>query len=360
MNTVTVDLGDRSYPIHIGTGLLSDPALPATTCGNRRPVIVTDSNVAKHYLTEVAANFKVPEPDRLILPPGEHLKTLASIELIFDFLLARRCDRQTILIALGGGVTGDMSGFAAACFQRGIDFIQIPTTILSQVDSSVGGKTGVNHPLGKNMIGAFHQPKAVIIDTDTLTTLPTREIAAGIAEIIKYGLIQDEPFLSWLEQNLDELQGLNPDILGSAIAQSCINKATVVAADEKEQGLRAILNLGHTFGHAVETFTGYGQWLHGEAVGLGLRMAAALSVSIGTLSETENLRVNTLLSRANLPDKLPTGCDNQQLLQLMYSDKKAEAGKLTMITLNGLGQSIVNKKITDRQVLKVLEQFQPT
>ncbi|MBV1929458.1 MAG: 3-dehydroquinate synthase, partial [Gammaproteobacteria bacterium] len=350
----------RSYPIHIGTGLLSDPALPATTCGDRRPVIVTDSNVAQLYLTKVAANFNVPEPDRLILPPGERHKTLASIELIYDFLLARHCDRQTILIALGGGVTGDMSGFAAACFQRGIDFIQIPTTLLSQVDSSVGGKTGVNHPLGKNMIGAFHQPKAVIIDTDTLTTLPTREIAAGIAEIIKYGLIQDEPFLSWLEQNLDELQGLNPDILGSAIAQSCINKATVVAADEKEQGLRAILNLGHTFGHAVETFTGYGQWLHGEAVGLGLRMAAALSVSIGTLSETENLRVNTLLSRANLPDKLPTGCDNQQLLQLMYSDKKAEAGKLTMITLNGLGQSIVNKKITDRQVLKVLEQFQPT
>lgn len=360
MNTVKVDLGDRSYPIYIGTGLLTDPALPPKACSNRRPVIVTDSNVAQHYLAKVATTFSVPELDQLILPPGERHKTLATIELIFDFLLARRCDRQTILIALGGGVTGDMSGFAAACFQRGIDFIQIPTTILSQVDSSVGGKTGVNHALGKNMIGAFHQPKAVIIDTDTLATLPTREIAAGIAEIIKYGLIQDEPFLGWLEQNLDQLQNLDPDILGSAIAKSCINKAQVVAADEKEQGLRAILNLGHTFGHAVETFTGYGQWLHGEAVGLGLRMAAALSVLIGTLSESENLRVNTLLDRANLPNKLPTGCDNQKLLQLMYSDKKAEAGKLTMITLKGLGHSVVNKEITDRQVLDVLAQFQPT
>ena len=253
-----------------------------------------------------------------------------------------------------------MAGFAAACFQRGIDFVQLPTTILSQVDSSVGGKTGVNHPAGKNMIGAFHQPIAVIIDTDTLSTLPEREISAGIAEIIKYGLIQDEDFLSWLESNISPLQNLDPAVLSAAIASSCASKAEVVATDEKEQGLRAILNLGHTFGHAVETATGYGNWLHGEAVGLGLRMAAALSVSIGTLTAEDNCRVNRLLDLAGLPEKLPAGLNNEALVKLMYADKKSENGRLTMITLTRLGSATINREITDQQVLEVLEQFQPS
>ncbi len=357
MNTLHVDLGNRSYPIFIGSDLLDNSELSMQTCSSRRRVLITDSNVAQHYLSRVTKSFEVAKLDQLILEPGESNKSIATLELIFDFLLDRQCDRKTIILALGGGVTGDMSGFAAACFQRGIDFIQLPTTILSQVDSSVGGKTGVNHPAGKNMIGAFHQPIAVIIDTKTLLTLPEREITAGIAEIIKYGLIRDLDFLDWLEANLDGLRNLHPAVLTEAIAKSCTSKASVVSADEKEQGMRAILNLGHTFGHAVETIAGYGNWLHGEAVGLGMRMAAALSVLLGTLSPADERRINQLLDRANLPATLPNNATDEQLLRLMHADKKAEAGNLTMITLNGLGNAVVNKTVTDQQIIQVVQQF---
>ena len=357
MKTLTVDLGSRSYPIHIGAGLLTDQHLFINIIGNRRPVLITDENIAARYLRPVADSWKIPESDHLILPPGEANKTLATLESIFDFLMKRRCDRKTVLIALGGGVIGDMVGFAAACFQRGIEFIQVPTTLLAQVDSSVGGKTAVNHPRGKNMIGAFHQPRAVIIDTDTLATLPAREVTAGLAEVIKYGLIRDADFFSWLEQNIDALQQLQPTTLIEAIAGSCASKSAVVSADETEQGIRAILNLGHSFGHAVETATGYQTWLHGEAVGLGMRMAADLSVLIGSLSADDAQRINRLIDRTGLPNQLPANSDPQRLLELIYADKKTESGTLTFITMNGIGNATINKGITDQQVLQTLEQF---
>jgi len=357
MKTINLDLGVRSYPIHIGTDLLTDQHLFNATVGNRRTVLITDENVAARYLSQTAASWEIPLSDQLVLPPGEAHKTLATLESIFNFLMARKCDRKTVLIALGGGVIGDMVGFAAACFQRGIEFIQVPTTLLAQVDSSVGGKTAVNHPLGKNMIGAFHQPKAVIIDINTLSSLPPREITAGIAEIIKYGLIRDPEFFSWLEKNLSAIQKLQTNTLIEAIARSCENKAAVVSADETEQGVRAILNLGHSFGHAIETATEYQTWLHGEAVGLGTRMAVSLSIMVNSLSMEEAQRIDLLLNRAGLPDKLPSHCKPQQLLELIYADKKTESGTLTFITLASIGKAFINKDIADNQVLEVIEQF---
>lgn len=357
MQTLKVDLGPRSYPIHIGQGLINDQTLLQETLGDRRPILVTDENVAKLYLSQAAVSFDVPRLDQLVLQAGEANKTLSTLESIFDFLMARKCDRQTVLVALGGGVVGDMVGFAAACFQRGIDFIQVPTTLLAQVDSSVGGKTAVNHPHGKNMIGAFHQPIAVIIDTDTLSSLPSREITAGIAEVIKYGLIRDRSFFAWLETNLAALQQLQPAVIAEAIARSCHNKAAIVSLDETELGLRAILNLGHSFGHAVETSTGYQSWLHGEAVGLGIRMATALSVLTNSLAENQVLRIEKLLTRAGLPLRLPAGTDPLQLLALIYADKKTESGALTFITLKTIGEAFIHKDIADSQVLEVIGQF---
>lgn len=357
MQTLKVDLGPRSYPIHIGQGLINDQTLLHETLGGRRPILITDKNIAKLYLTQAAVSFGVQRLDQLVLQPGETNKSLSTLESIFDFLMARKCDRQTVLVALGGGVVGDMVGFAAACFQRGIDFIQVPTTLLAQVDSSVGGKTAVNHPHGKNMIGAFHQPIAVIIDTDTLSSLPSREITAGIAEVIKYGLIRDQIFFTWLETNLAALQQLQPAVVAEAIARSCYNKAAIVSLDETELGLRAILNLGHSFGHAVETSTGYQSWLHGEAVGLGIRMATALSVITNSLAENQVLRIEKLLTRAGLPLQLPAGTDPQQLLALIYTDKKTESGALTFITLKAIGEAFIHKDIADSQVLEVIGQF---
>ncbi|MFG1489584.1 3-dehydroquinate synthase, partial [Oceanospirillum sp. HFRX-1_2] len=278
MQTLNVDLGDRSYPIHIGSGLISDLSLIAPHIRGRQVMIVSNTTVAPLYLeqlkTTLADQYQVAE---VILPDGEAYKTLDSVNLIFDALLNNRFNRTCTLIALGGGVIGDMTGFAAASYQRGVNFIQIPTTLLSQVDSSVGGKTGVNHPLGKNMIGAFWQPQLVLADTDTLQTLPERELAAGIAEVIKYGLIRDPEFFNWLESNVEPLKTKSTTALTEAIFRSCQNKADVVAQDELEGGIRATLNLGHTFGHAIETEQGYGQWLHGEAVATGMLMAADLS-----------------------------------------------------------------------------------
>src|SRR5690554_1896967 len=297
MQQLTVNLDDRSYPIHIGSGLLDRVELLAPHIAGRQVCIVTDDTVAPLYLerlTRTLADYAVLP---VVLPTGEAFKNWATLQQIFDALLAARHDRRTTLIALGGGVVGDMTGFAAACYQRGVDFIQIPTTLLSQVDSSVGGKTGINHPAGKNMIGAFYQPKAVLIDTDSLATLPEREVSAGLAEIIKYGLIRDRDFHVWLEDNMPALRALEPTLVTEAIARSCAIKAEVVAADEREGGVRATFKLGDTFGHAIEAHQGYGAWLHGEAVGAGMVMALDMSAELGWLPAEDCRRGIDLIAR---------------------------------------------------------------
>jgi len=298
---LSVELGERSYPIFIGEGLLGTQDLSAFVSG-AQVIIVTNETVAPLYLERAKACFPGKRVDTVVLPDGERFKDWQTLNSIFDGLLEQRHTRKTTLVALGGGVVGDMAGFAAACYQRGVPFIQIPTTLLSQFDSSVGGKTGINHPLGKNMIGAFHQPQAVLIDTASLQTLPAREVSAGLAEVIKYGLIRDQGFLGWLEGHMDALVSLDPEALAEAIFRSCACKAEIVALDEREGGLRAILNLGHTFGHAIETYAGYGNWLHGEAVGTGMLMAAELSGLEGMISRDACDRINRLILRAGLPD----------------------------------------------------------
>jgi 3-dehydroquinate synthase len=341
MKTLRLELGARSYPIYIGSGLLAHADLLTRHVAGARVAVVSNETVAPLYLARISRWLERYQPVNVILPDGEEHKTLEVLNRIYDALLTARCDRQTTIIALGGGVVGDMAGFAAATYQRGVPFIQIPTTLLSQVDSSVGGKTGVNHPLGKNMIGAFYQPKAVIIDTDTLNTLPDRELSAGLAEVIKYGLIRDPEFLEWLEANLDKLLARDPAALGHAIHRSCQNKAEVVAADETEHGIRAILNLGHTFGHAIETGMGYGEWLHGEAIAAGMVMAAELSCRLGWLSREDVKRVEQLIARARLPARPPAGLSAARMRELMSVDKKVLAGKLRLVLLKGLGQAVV-------------------
>ena len=341
MKTLEVELGERSYPITIGSGLLARGELLTAHIAGTRVVMVTNETVAPLYLSKVRAHLGRYRPVEVILPDGEQHKSLTVLNRIFDTLLENRCDRQTTIIALGGGVVGDMAGFAAATYQRGVPFIQIPTTLLSQVDSSVGGKTGVNHALGKNMIGAFHQPRAVIIDTDTLNTLPDRELSAGLAEVIKYGLIRDPVFFVWLEQHMDRLLKRDPDALAEAIERSCRNKAEVVAADEREAGVRATLNLGHTFGHAIETGMGYGAWLHGEAVAAGMAIAADLSHRLGWLKEPELARIRALLERARLPVQVPPKLSVARLRELMSVDKKVQAGKLRLVLLKQLGEAVI-------------------
>jgi 3-dehydroquinate synthase len=341
MKTLNLDLGARSYPIYIGADLLRQPELLTRHIAARRVVVVSNETVAPLYLEKVRRGLEAFNPLDVILPDGEQYKTLDVLNRIFDALLAARCDRQTTILALGGGVIGDMAGFAAACYQRGVPFIQVPTTLLAMVDSSVGGKTGVNHPLGKNMIGAFYQPRAVIIDTNTLNTLPDREMSAGIAEVIKYGLIRDPGFFDWIEVNLDRLLQRDPEALGEAIYRSCQNKAEVVAADEHESGVRATLNLGHTFGHAIETGMGYGNWLHGEAVAAGMVMAADLSYRLGWLKESDVTRITKLIVRARLPVAAPARLSVQQFLDLMAVDKKVLGGKLRLVLLKRLGEAVV-------------------
>ncbi len=342
MRTLTVDLGERSYPIHIGPGLLSQPGLVTPFVAGRQVVIVSNETVAPLYLERARAAFTDFRCEEIILPDGEQYKDLATLNRIFDALLERRCDRGVTLVALGGGVIGDMTGFAAACYQRGVAFIQIPTTLLAQVDSSVGGKTGINHRLGKNMIGAFHQPRCVIADTDTLDTLDDRELRAGIAEVIKYGLIRDREFFDWLEVNIEALLARRTDALVHAIERSCQNKADIVAADEREGGVRALLNLGHTFGHAIETGLGYGNWLHGEAVAAGMCAAADLSRRLGDLSADEFERIDALIGRAGLPVRLPAVIDQPRWLELMAVDKKVLAGRLRLVLLRGIGDAHVS------------------
>jgi 3-dehydroquinate synthase len=342
MQTLTVGLGERSYPIHIGSGLLDRSDLLQEHLPRKRAAIVTNTTVAPLYLEKLQqtlANIGVSSVP-VILPDGEEYKTTETLSQIYDALLRNRCERSTPLIALGGGVVGDMTGYAAATYLRGVPFIQIPTTLLAQVDSSVGGKTGINHPLGKNMIGAFYQPQLVLADTDTLNTLPDKELAAGIAEVVKYGLIRDLPFLEWLEQNMGKLLARDTAALQYAIARSCENKAEVVAADERESGERALLNLGHTFGHAIESGMGYGNWLHGEGVAAGTIMAADLSQRLGWISVQDVSRIRHLFERAGLPVVAPDiGAD--KYLEFMGLDKKVEGGKIRFVLLKEVGRAVV-------------------
>lgn len=353
MQTLKVDLANRSYPIHIGRNLISDATLILPYLKRKHVAIVTNTTVAPLYLEklsqtlEAAGVYVIP----IILPDGEAYKNTETLNTIYDVLLKNRCERSTTLIALGGGVIGDLTGYAAATYLRGVPFIQIPTTLLSQVDSSVGGKTGINHPLGKNMIGAFYQPQLVLADIDTLQTLPAREFSAGMAEVIKYGLIRDANFFDWLEINMTKLMQLDEQVLSEAIFRSCQNKADVVAKDEHEQGERALLNLGHTFGHAIENAMGYGVWLHGEAVAAGTMLAADLSLSMGWLTQADILRISTILAAANLPVIAPAlGVD--KYLDLMGLDKKVENGKIRLVLQQGIGKSVITSDY-DAEQLKV-------
>ena len=313
------------------------------------------------YLDKVIKSCEEYNHNHLILPDGESYKTLDNMNLIFNALLENRCDRNTTLVALGGGVIGDITGFAAASYQRGVNFIQIPTTLLAQVDSSVGGKTGVNHKLGKNMIGAFYQPKCVIADLHTLNTLDDRELSAGIAEIIKYGLIRDSQFFTWLEKNITNLMQRDADALAHAIYESCKNKAQVVSEDELEQtGRRALLNFGHTFGHAIETAAGYGNWLHGEAVACGMSMASTLSVKLNWLSEEKLERINSILNKANLPTRPPDDISIQQFLDLMTVDKKTRAGKIHLVLLKDIGEAVLTTDFTDTDLEELLSSYSKT
>ncbi|MFA9438856.1 3-dehydroquinate synthase [Uliginosibacterium sp. sgz301328] len=352
MRTLDVALGERAYPIHIGRGLIGQPDLVLRHLKARRVAIVSNETVAPLYLAQLAEGLRGAgvSTTEIILPDGEAHKDWQTLNLVFDGLLGNRCERSTTVIALGGGVIGDMAGFAAATYQRGVPFIQVPTTLLSQVDSSVGGKTAINHPLGKNMIGAFYQPRLVLADVSTLDTLPDRELKAGLAEVIKYGLIRDLPFLEWCEANIDALLARDPEALAYAVERSCRNKAEVVAADETEQGERATLNLGHTFGHAIETGMGYGVWLHGEAVAAGTVMAAELSARLGMLSSADVARVRTIFERAGLPVAGPA-LGVERYVELMHHDKKVEAGRLRLILLEQIGRA----QITDRAARSDIE-----
>ncbi|SUB32632.1 3-dehydroquinate synthase [[Pasteurella] mairii] len=361
MLCVNVELKERRYPIYIGTNLLSDPNVYPLKQGDK-VMVVTNPTIAPHYLSQLTQTLETIgcQVASVLLPDGEQYKTLESLNLIFTALLSENHGRDTTIIALGGGVIGDIAGYAAASYQRGVRFIQIPTTLLAQVDSSVGGKTAVNHELGKNMIGAFYQPCAVIIDTLTLETLPHREVNAGLAEVIKYGAILDYPFFAWLEQQMDKLVALDQATLQQCIARCCQIKADVVARDETEKGDRALLNLGHTFGHAIETHLGYGNWLHGEAVAAGMMMAAALSEQLGDISLADVARLEKLLARANLPTVSPDGMQPEDYLPHMMRDKKVLAGKLRLVLLKSLGQAYVVTDTDKDLVLKAIERCTQT
>jgi 3-dehydroquinate synthase len=342
INIVTIDLGDRSYNILIGRGLLNEPSTWQTLPNASLALIVTNNVVAPLYAEKLKKSLeqKFSRVLVLTLPDGESHKTFETLNLIFDQLLQVGADRKAMLFALGGGVVGDMTGFAAACYMRGVPFVQVPTTLLAQVDSSVGGKTAINHPLGKNMIGAFYQPELVVCDLDTLQTLPRRELSAGLAEIIKYGPISDMGFMSWIEDNLEALKAKDPIAMAYAVKRSCEIKAQVVGADEREGGVRAILNFGHTFGHAIEAGLGFGVWLHGEAVGCGMVMAAHLSMRMGLVQESFVDRLSALIKRAGLPIQGPK-LGATEYLEHMRVDKKAQAGQIRFVLINGPGQAVV-------------------
>ena len=354
MNTLTVDLGDRSYPIFIGSGLLSESLLYSPYIKGKQVLIVSNETVAPLYLDKVRSALSDYQVDEVILPDGEQYKNLETLNLIYDALLEKQHNRTTTILALGGGVVGDMAGYAAASYQRGVNFIQVPTTLLSQVDSSVGGKTGVNHPLGKNMIGAFHQPQCVIADTLTLNTLPERELSAGVAEVIKYGLICDQEFYDWLKQNVIALMGRDPQALAYAIERSCQDKAGVVAQDETEAGIRAILNLGHTFGHAIEAHQGYGNWLHGEAVGTGMLMAADLGYRMGDLTSQEVTDLRVMLMESQLPVVGPDDMTPEDYTSRMQVDKKVLDGRIRLVLLKRIGEAYITSDIDKDLLTKTL------
>ncbi|MEQ1484075.1 3-dehydroquinate synthase [Methyloglobulus sp.] len=357
MNTLQVKLGSRSYPIYIGCDLLGTPELYARHIKGKQVLIVTNETVAPLYLDTVLGQLKAYKPAQVVLPDGEQYKSLNVLNQIFDTLLANKFGRSATLVALGGGVIGDMGGFAAACYQRGIPFIQIPTTLLAQVDSSVGGKTGVNHPLGKNMIGAFYQPQCVIADTNVFDTLDDRQLSAGLAEVIKYGLIRDTEFFGWLEDNMDALLARDKKALSYAIERSCINKAEVVAEDETESGVRATLNLGHTFGHAIETGMGYGEYLHGEAVAIGTCQAADLSRRKGWLTDSNVERIIALFKKAKLPVTPPGELSPGQFLELMSVDKKNVDGEIRLILLKAIGEATLPIGVDEKLLQSTLESY---
>ncbi|EFJ08426.1 hypothetical protein SELMODRAFT_131934 [Selaginella moellendorffii] len=362
MEVVDVDLSDRTYPIYIGSGLLDKPELLQKHVKGKNVLVVTNTTVAPLYLEKVVgllkANGSKINVESVILPDGEKYKDMGTLMKVFDKAVETRMDRRCTFVALGGGVIGDMCGFAAAAFLRGVNFIQIPTTLMAQVDSSVGGKTGVNHPLGKNLIGAFYQPQCVVIDTDTLSTLPERELCSGIAEVVKYGLIRDAKFFEWQEENMDKLLARDPDALAYAIKRSCENKAEVVSLDEKEAGLRATLNLGHTFGHAIETGIGYGGWLHGEAVAAGTVMAADLSFRLGWIDASLQSRILNLLERAKVPVAPPSTMTVEKFQNIMAVDKKVVDGDLRLILLKGeLGNCVFTSAYDTKALEETLHSF---
>ncbi|HIF89012.1 MAG TPA: 3-dehydroquinate synthase [Candidatus Thioglobus sp.] len=357
LKTLHVDLGDKSYPIYIGAGLLSDKSYLDKHIHGKQVMIVTNTTVAPLYLQSVCELLDDYQVEITILPDGEQYKTLETVNTIFDALLGAKFDRSATLIALGGGVVGDMTGFAAASYQRGVNFIQIPTTLLSQVDSSVGGKTGVNHDLGKNMIGAFHQPKAVVIDINTLDTLEQREFSAGMAEVIKYGLLGNADFLQDLEANMSDLMNRDVPLIIDAVYRSCEDKARIVAEDEFEAGNRALLNLGHTFGHGIENTLGYGTYLHGEAVSVGMLMAAKLSELEGDLTATCVERVVQLLNQANLPCEINKEITEAQLFAAMSLDKKAIDGNIRLVLLRGLGDAYLSQDYSEDNLNQVVRDF---
>ncbi len=345
MKTIEVKLGERSYPIHIGKDLLGNTQYYAPHINGKNAVVITSESVASLYLETVESALKpLAEVATCVLPDGETLKTLRTVESIFNDMIAVPCGRNTTIVALGGGVVGDIAGFAAACYQRGVPFIQVPTTVVAQVDSSVGGKTGVNLERGKNMVGAFYQPRCVIADTDTLNTLPAREVRAGVAEIIKYGAIRDAALFEWLEGHVEDLINLEADCVSHAVIRSCINKAEIVAQDERESGVRAILNFGHTFGHAIETATGYSEWLHGEAVATGMVMASDFSNRMGLLTPSGLVRIRSLVQRAGLPQKLSAPYSPEQFIELMRADKKTVDGNIRLIAIEEIGKAVIVDK----------------
>lgn len=358
MQTLSVALAERSYPIHVGTGLLSRADLILPCLSRKNVAVVTNTTVAPLYLETLAGALARAgvEVVRIVVPDGEDHKDWNTLNSVFDTLLEKRCGRDTTIVALGGGVIGDLAGFAAATYQRGVQYVQVPTTLLSQVDSSVGGKTAINHPLGKNMIGAFHQPRLVLADMDALKTLPERELRSGLAEVIKHGLIRDAAFFGWLEANIERLLARDAEALSHAVMRSIEIKAEIVSLDERETGLRRVLNFGHTFGHAIETGLGYGAWLHGEAVAAGMAMASDLSKQLGYLSEADTARIRALLQRAGLPIAAK-GIDPEKMRQLMSGDKKVKEGRINFVLLERLGTATLRDDVPASTVDRTLSRL---
>ena len=354
---LNVELADKSYPIYIGSDLLSSKSLLSDHIQGKQVMVVTNTTIAPLYLEKLKDALSDFNVESVVLPDGEEFKTLETLNKVFDALLKAKFDRSSTLVALGGGVVGDITGYAAASYQRGVNFIQLPTSLLSQVDSSVGGKTGVNHELGKNMIGAFYQPKAVIIDVDTLDTLSDQEYSAGMAEVIKYGLLGNADFFSMLETNIESIMARNKDLIIEIIFNSCKDKASIVALDEFERGKRALLNLGHTFGHGIENAFGYGNYLHGEAVSIGMVMAAKLSMDEGHLSNEDAIRVESILSKADLPISIKKSIDSETLIEAMSLDKKSIDGKIRLVLLKALGDSYLTDSYSKENFNKVVNNF---